>query len=183
MLAPVLIAPPDDLPASLDLAKLHLRVDHDDDDVLISSLINAAVDHLDGWTGVLGRCLVEQVWRQDFDALAPCLPLQLGPVIEIVSVKYVDDRGDVQTLDPDGYRLRSDAGGRWRLDLTSWPSSRTASVTYKAGFNVVPPAITTAILMLVAHWYANREAAAAGDLATVPMAVDALVVPYRRVGV
>ena len=141
MLAPVLIAPPDDLPASLDLAKLHLRVDHDDDDVLISSLISAAVDHLDGWTGVLGRCLVEQVWRQDFDALAPCLPLQLGPVIEIVSVKYVDDRGDVQTLDPDGYRLRSDAGGRWRLDprhgrhrgrrrhLQGWVQRRTAAIT------------------------------------------------------
>lgn len=183
MFAPVLVTPPADAPVSLDVAKMHLRVDHDDDDVLISTLIQAAAGHLDGWIGILGRCLAEQTWRQDFDTLAPCLPLPLGPVMEIVRVDYVDDVGDVRTLDPDIYRLRSDAGGRWRLDLTSWPSSRFASVTYKAGFKVVPPAITTAILMLVAHWYANREAAAAGDLAIVPMAVDALVAPFRRVGV
>lgn len=183
MLAPVLITPPEDVPVSLDVAKMHLRVDHDDDDVLISSLIKAAVDHLDGWTGVLGRCLLEQTWRQNFDTLARCMPLPLGPVIEIVSVDYFDANGSEQTMDPDDYLLRTDAGGRSVLELKSWPSSRSASVTYKAGFSVVPVAITTAILMLVAHWYANREAAAAGDLATVPMAVDALLAPYRRVGV
>lgn len=183
MLAPVLITPPGDLPVSLDLAKMHLRIDHDDDDVLISSLINTAVDHLDGWTGVLGRCLVEQAWRQDFDALARCLPLPLGPVIEIVSVDYVDANGSEQTMDPGDYLLRTDAGGRSVIELKLWPSSRSASVTYKAGFSTVPAAITTAILMLVAHWYANREATVPGDIAIMPMAVDSLLAPYRRVGV
>lgn len=201
MLAPVLVAPPEQFPVSLDAAKLHLRVDHDDDDVLIASLIQAAIDHLDGWNGILGRCLAEQTWRQDFDTLAPCLPLPLGPVIEIVSVDYVDINAQARTLSSESYSLRIDAGGRAQIDLTSWPSSISASATYRAGYvtipetpadgespaipaeSTVPAAIKTAITMLVGHWYANREATMTGVLSMVPMAIDALVSPYRRVGV
>uniref|UniRef100_UPI002AFFC390 head-tail connector protein n=1 Tax=Hoeflea sp. TaxID=1940281 RepID=UPI002AFFC390 len=85
---PVLVTPPAILPVSLAEARLHLRVDEDADDTLITSLIGAAVDHLDGWTGILGQCLVEQEWRQDFDAFASCLSLPLGPVTSITSVDY-----------------------------------------------------------------------------------------------
>jgi len=67
MYAPIRTTPPATLPVSLTEAKLHLRVDHDDEDLLIEGLIGAATDHLDGWTGILGRCLEEQEWRQDFD--------------------------------------------------------------------------------------------------------------------
>ncbi|MFP5432845.1 MAG: head-tail connector protein [Alphaproteobacteria bacterium] len=41
-----------------------------------------------------------------------------------------------------------------------------------------------AILLLVGHWYANREAVVTGTIATqLPMAVDALLAPLRRVGI
>lgn len=42
--------------------------------------------------------------------------------------------------------------------------------------------VTLAMLMLVAHWYRNREAvteAAAMGSKTLPLAVDALIGPYR----
>ena len=39
-------------------AKAHCRVDTSDDDTLIASLVKAATAHLDGWSGILGRCLV-----------------------------------------------------------------------------------------------------------------------------
>ena len=58
-------------------------------------------------------------------------------------------------------------------------------MTYVAGVadSAVPAPIKHAILLMVGHWYANREAVAPGQMHEVPMAVDALIRPYRRVGV
>lgn len=197
MHSPVLVTPPDMLTVSLAEAKAHLRVDHDDDDTLIASLIRAAVDHLDGWTGILGRCLVEQTWRQDFDHFRPCLRLPLGPVISISSVTVGGD-----TLDPSSYAIRTDAGGRARVEFDGVTARGSASVVYKAGYptipevpadgdtpaipakSTVPPALKVAIMLLVGTWYANRETMVVGaTVESLPFAVDALIAPYRRVGV
>lgn len=45
--------------------------------------------------------------------------------------------------------------------------------------------INQACLMLIAHWYANRETVGANmvNIATMPYAVDFLLQPYRRMGV
>lgn len=44
--------------------------------------------------------------------------------------------------------------------------------------------VETAILMLIAHWYANREAViTSGGSATVDLAVEAFLQPYRIYGV
>lgn len=44
--------------------------------------------------------------------------------------------------------------------------------------------IETAMLMLVGHWYANREAVITnGSSSTVDLAVDSLLQPYRIYGV
>lgn len=44
--------------------------------------------------------------------------------------------------------------------------------------------ITTAMLLLINHWYVNREAVVIGvSVATLPMAVESLLWPYRRLGV
>ncbi|MBB3142198.1 head-tail connector protein [Halomonas organivorans] len=41
--------------------------------------------------------------------------------------------------------------------------------------------LTTAMLLLIGHWYENREAVALGTIATeLPMAVQALISPYRH---
>jgi uncharacterized phiE125 gp8 family phage protein len=64
---PVLVTPPVAAPVSLAEAKAHLRVDFDDEDALISGLIDAATQHLDGWSGVLGRALMPQTWEMSLD--------------------------------------------------------------------------------------------------------------------
>jgi hypothetical protein len=58
MLKPVRTVPPAEMPVSLDEAKLHCRVDHNAEDAHITGLIAAAATHLDGWSGILGRALV-----------------------------------------------------------------------------------------------------------------------------
>lgn len=196
MRRPVLVTAPDIQPVSLAEAKLHLRVDHDDDDVLIGGLIRAATEHLDGWTGILGRCLVDQEWRQDFDAFASCLSLPLGPCISITSVTI---GGDV--VDSGSYALSTDAGGRAHVVFDGVSGSGAVSVVYKAGYETIPavpadgetpvvPARSTvpeplkiAILLLVGHWFQNRDTAATASINELPFAVDALISPYRRVGV
>lgn len=57
-----LVGPTDDV-VPLDDLKEHLRVSHDDEDLLIQGLADAATSWLDGWGGVLGRCIMPQTWR------------------------------------------------------------------------------------------------------------------------
>lgn len=42
--------------------KLYLSVDHDDWDTMIASMISEAVADIDGWGGILGRCIMPQTW-------------------------------------------------------------------------------------------------------------------------
>lgn len=189
MLAPVRTSAASETPVSLAEAKAHLRVDHTDDNTLITALINAATDHLDGWSGVLGRALVTQTWRQDFGSFTGKLRLPLKPVASVSGVTYYDTDNAQQTLATSVYELLTDDAGPYlalKVDQT-WPGteSRAAavSVTFVAGVAAadVPAAIKAAMLLMIGHLYENREAVAEGSFAVMPMAVDALIAPYRRV--
>lgn len=181
---------------SLDEIKRHVNAsDFDDDNTLLGVLVQAATDHLDGWTGILGRCIVSQDWRQDFGCWPACRDLRL-PFHDVTSVvvKYSDTNDADQTVSDSLYETLSDARGafvrlRETFDAPAFNDQRSdpIRVSFTSGFgapDAVPAAIKVAIMMLAAHWYANREAVAIGDTAApLPMAVDALIAPYRRVGV
>ncbi|WP_173935107.1 head-tail connector protein [Chelativorans sp. Marseille-P2723] len=193
---PVLITPPAIQPITLAEAKLHLRVDHNDEDALIESLIRAATEYLDGWTGILGRCLVEQVWRQDHDRFARQMIIPLGPVIAVQSLTWRDPAGQLSTIPSGSYDLRIDEAGnaviRFDADYafpTNLHESRAVGITFKAGYetkpgppstSTVPDPLKVAILLLVGHWYQNREAVSTTGMASLPFAVEALIAPYRR---
>lgn len=192
MYTPRLVTPPAEYPVSLAEAKAHLRVDHDEEDALISAYIAAATSHLDGITGILGRCLVTQTWVQEFDAPAGVLSLPLAPVASITSVEYLDVAGVWQTVAPENYGLlqASPPGPAVLIDLgyvfpaTGFPSP-SARVTFVAGSapSDVPPAIKTAILLMVGDSYRFRETVAVGPATTLAVAatVDRMLTPFRRV--
>lgn len=187
MYRPVLTAAPASTPVSLAEAKAQCRVDHGDDDELITRLIAAATSLLDGWTGILGRCIFTQTWRQDFDRFSHCLRLPLFPVASISSVKY-DDADDVeQTVTSTNYVLLVDELGAYVefIDTYAFPQIHhqrpAVRVAYVAGEAAPPGAIRHAMLLLIEHWYDNRGALAAPDQsAPLPFAVDALLAPFRR---
>lgn len=195
-LPPALVTPPSGDIVSLAEAKQHLRVDHDLDDSVIEALLAAAVGHLDGYTGILGRCLLTQVWR-DVGHRWPAsriLPLRLSPVTAIVSVTARDSDGTVVTLAAGtDYRLISGLSYNPFIflerdavlpSLANEPDA--LAVTYTAGYgaaSAVPPAIRHAILLMVGDMYRFTESAGPGQMASVPMSttVERLLAPYRRV--
>lgn len=188
---PTLVTGPETAPVTLAEARAHCRVDSDVDDPLLSALILAAVSHLDGWSGVLGRCLISQTWRQTFDAFGVLgLPF---PTETVTAISYVDPAGSVQMLAPTAYVLRHVPGGSCVEPApgSAWPladsGAEGVAVTFVAGYGPaasdVPAAIRQAILLLVGHWYENREGAVLGTVATeLPLAVSALIGSYRVVG-
>lgn len=193
MLAPVLETAPAVLVDLAD-AKRHCRVEHDEENALITSLVAAATSHLDGWDGVLrGRALGTQTWRQDFTCFADRISLPLAPVQSVTSIKYYDFDGVLQTVAPADYALFEDALSPYvcLASGASWPASvqsrvNAVQIVFLAGYvdvGKVPDPIKQAILLLVGHWYENREAVNVGNITTeLPMAVAALIAPYRRIG-
>lgn len=185
---PVLVTPPADPVVTLAEAKAHCRVDSSDDDDLITALVAAATSHLDGWSGILGRALMPQTWEVSFDCFpAREIRIPLGPVASVTSVKYVDTDGVTQTVSSDDYETDLTGVEGWVVPVADfdWPETmdtvNAVTVRWVAGTGC-PPAIKQAVLLLVGHWYENREASANSNLVALPMAVDALIAPLRRVG-
>lgn len=191
-LRPARITPPSALPVSLEEAKAHLRVDTTDEDLLITALIQSVTEHLDGWSGTLGRCLVEQTWTAKFSAF-PCaglirLPLAPFAPSPAIVVTYIDDAGASQTLSSSKYQAFEDDLGPM-LGLVAgetWPTTKETpdAVTVEAKFGYgdpkdVPASIKAAVLLMVGDLYINREAKISNKLITNQTAAM-LLAPYRR---
>lgn len=198
MYRPIPVTPPAIKPVTLAEAKAHLDVSYTTRDTQITALIGAATAHLDGWTGILGRVLCEQTWRQDFDRFARVLRIPLAPVISITSVKYDDADGVEQTVAAENFDLLLDDLGPYVefVDAYSFPalSDRRPAlrVSYLAGYpnsgtapnqtSTVPDDIKHAILLMVRHWFDNPSAVSVGVPAqNMPLAVDALLAKHRRI--
>lgn len=190
MLLPVRTVPPAELPVSIDEARLHLRVDHTDEDTLIEGLIFAATEALQEETR---RAFITQTWRVDFCGFYEPLKLPYAPVQSITSVQYFDATNASATVASSNYALVPDALGP-RVDVVygaTWPSSvysrpDAVRVTFVAGYGGpqdVPPPLRAALLLMIGDLYAYRETVAVGVSATeIPMSatVKALVSAYRR---
>ncbi|MES2173851.1 MAG: head-tail connector protein [Pseudomonadota bacterium] len=170
-------------PVTLPQAKAHCRVLSDDEDGLIAALITAAREWVENFTG---HILVQREVTQRLSCFR--YPrLFAWPIADdaTITATYVDSDGATQTLT--GARLIF--GNGW-TELaaafgSTWPTSYgPATVTVEAGYPTaadVPQSMKQAILLLVAHWFANREAVSDKTMTEVPMAVEALCRPYRMV--
>jgi len=187
----VLAAGPDTEPVTTAEAKNYCRVDTGitEDDTLIGVLVTAARQLVELYTG---RSLVTQTWELALDNFPAGSSVELprGPVQSVTSIKTYDDEDNESTFASGNYLVDTSLG---RVSLNHdavWPTDlrSTASVliTYVAGYgdaaSDVPAALRQAILMLVGHWYENREAVVTGTIAAeVPFTVAALLGHYKRV--
>jgi uncharacterized phiE125 gp8 family phage protein len=159
--------------------KAQCRIDHSTDDDLITRLISAARDCIDGPNGI-GIAMVSQQWRLSLDYMPGHIWIPMGPVMSIDTLTYLDDGGVRRTLDSDEYTWRKELFGAWIKPVYNgtWPTVRSdfdsVQVTFTAGFpgtsdspvtlENVPASLIHAQLMLIGHWYENRETSVIGEV-------------------
>lgn len=156
-------------PVSLEEAKLSLRVDGDGDDELIEFYISAARSYIERVSRPAMVMMTQTcVYVADAFPDGDTLELRPYPLQSVTSVVYTDAAGGSHTISPSDYLVDTvSQPGRIRLKATaSWPGVTLAvmngfAVTFVAGYggvgSSVPLELRQAILLLVAHWYENRE--------------------------
>ena len=189
-MALVPITPPTLEPVTLADAKAHLRVDATDEDALISRLITGARSELER---SLGRALITQSWTYLLDAWphSYAVPLPLAPVQSIESVRIYGPDDSSSVLPPGSYLLDG-LGSPARLirrGTLPWAAPQRLgngiAIDFTAGHGSlptdVPAALRIATLILIAHWYENRQLAdtGGGAGASLPPMVRDLIDPYR----
>lgn len=165
-------------------AKAHLNVDRAVEDALIAGYVKAAVQHIDGPDGWLGRALKTQTLEARLDSFAEAIALPCPPIISLTSVKYIDGLGVEATMPSANYEL---LGAELHLITGArWPNARwqreAVRVRYQAGYTELPAPIRAAILLMVGDLYAQRETFVTGTISSsIPMStrVDDLLAPYR----
>jgi len=162
----VRVSAPAALPISVAEAKAQMRVEGNDDDTIIERLVNAAVAFVDV-QGVLGRAMITQTWGEWIAPNPSTVMLSLGPVQSVSAIKYYDVDGVLQTATLADFNV---FGTPNRITITpktgkAWPTTQTRDdaikIEYVIGYgnaaSDVPQTVRHALLMLVAHWYENRE--------------------------
>jgi uncharacterized phiE125 gp8 family phage protein len=172
-----LITAPAVEPVTLAEAKAHCRVEHSEEDALITSIIVSAREQAEHITG---RPLITQTWEAVLDEFPIC-EVRLGKanVLSITSVKYLDLDGVEQTMSSGLYMLDAeDSADCWLHPAinTNWPSTQDIvnavrvrfACGYGAAASAVPQSVKDWIKLTVAHYYANRESVAVNNLAELP---------------
>jgi uncharacterized phiE125 gp8 family phage protein len=116
------------------------------------------------------------------------------PLIGVLAIRYIDPDGVQQTLDSTKYIVDGDSEPARLFPGpagASWPSvlfvPNAVQIDFISGYDSapsvigpdVPKGIITAILMLVANWYENREAATPGSFGEIPNHIAMLLWSHR----
>lgn len=182
MSAPFLVSPPDVLPVTLEQAKQHLRIDHNDDDDLIMNYLHGAISYLDGYSGIMGRALAPQVWQQNFPPGIGVFCLSLGPAQELIRVSCIDPGNQLIEQDISLFSLQGTSKGS-QVTAYSLPALArrpdAVQIQYRAGYadaESIPNAVRVAILFLVQRFYDGADKSVDADI---DRAVSNLIAPFR----
>lgn len=176
-------------PVTLAEAKHHCRVDGNEDDAYIASLIAASREWVEDY---IDRTLVRTQWQMRLDQFPTEIELPRPPMIAPagtstpVTLTYtVNQTGQTATLSTASYRVDADSTpGRLRnLYGGTWPSNlddpNSITVTWYAGYGesgaAVPTRAKHAMLMLLGTWYERRTAVDSVSATEVPFGVKSLL--------
>jgi uncharacterized phiE125 gp8 family phage protein len=182
----------DELVVTLAEMKTHLRIEQSftEDDDYIEALILAAQTEVESITW---RYLNENTvsfsdgaWPED-----NIIYLVRGPVWKVESFTYKNTDGDDVAMSTGvdyNFDIYNEIG---RVNLITRPTLNTEvlnpiTITYKTRFNVnddsniIPQSIKTAIKLMGAHWYENRQDVQVGQsVADVPKTSEWILNPYK----
>jgi uncharacterized phiE125 gp8 family phage protein len=171
-------------PLSLAEAKRWLRVDHADDDGLISTLIQSAREMVEARTG---RALMAQTWRVTLDDWPDSyrIALPLLPVLSITAVRVISAAGQGAVLASASYTLEVQSDPPVLAVSTPLPPGRLRNgieidvvAGYGAAASDCPETLRQAMRLMLGAAYARRgpDQGAAEDIAS---EVEALLAPFR----
>lgn len=172
-------------PISLAEVRQHLRLPENEvEDNLLMSLITTARAYCEQYTR---RALSEQTLEIYLDRfpiqgsiILPCPPLR-----SVTEIGYKDGSGNETILQTSNTVVDTDCepgrvmpafGSTWPV-FTPFPSS-PIRIRFVAGYEDLPAAIRLAMLLLVGHWYENREATGTASI-EINFSAHALLAPYR----
>lgn len=193
----------------VQVVQQQLRVVNDDDLLHLTGLIyaatNAVEQHigralvqqgweltLDSWPKPEGD--VPSVWQdgvRDMASATGIIRLPRAPVLSVTEVRYFNSAGTSTVLASSEYQVDA-ASSPARLAPAYgkvWPAVQprlaAITITYLAGYgtswNDVPEDIRLAIMMMVAHFYENREAVIVGaSPSELMLGFEWLLMPYTR---
>lgn len=177
----------DEYPVSLAEAKTHLRVDLSDDDNYIESLIIMATHVVEQYTRLF---IVENTVDVYYDQFPDYFNLQYGNLQTVVHLKYYDTDNSQQTLDSSNYEMDKYAQPAlvYRAKGVNWPETYdrpnavhlrfTGGIEFQEYDAKLPRPLKHAILLLIGHFYENRQTVADKVQYQIPMTVEYLLNPF-----
>ncbi len=174
------VTPPAQMVSTAD-AKLHLRVDHSEDDARITSLIAAATADIEAATQ---RRFMEQELEWVLSRWVYPMRLPVAPVASVESVTYADEALGATVLGTSYYRVAPDGEGKiiTATDGSVWPvldpdAAERVVVAFTAGEDAAPKEAIEACKLLVEYYYESRDwpLAASG----LPQVVESLIASLR----
>lgn len=149
-----LITPPVGMPVTIEEARIAARVDGTALDAQVEAWVRGITDYAEQY---LQRAIIMQTWRVTLDQFPDAIELVMPPLIAVQHLKFIDELGVEQTLDPQDYVVDSVSEPAYLVPApgTSWPATNgewvnAMWVDYTCGYGDgpenVPPAIKSFIL-------------------------------------
>ena len=174
---------------SLEEAKLHVRQDGSADDDLILGLIELARNYVEETCNL---ALINQTWDLYLDhfPVGDEFVVPKWPLVSVTGIYYTAEGASEATFASGNYVVDAyRQPGRVVLDdSAAWPGNELIVVNgvrirFVAGFGAagsnVPRMIRQAMLLMIGHWYENRESTREKAILPIPMGVDSLLWNYR----
>jgi uncharacterized phiE125 gp8 family phage protein len=172
---------PVEYPITPEDVKANSRIDSNDEDLLINGLIAAAVARAEMETG---RAFAPQSWDLVLSAFPDGdIEIPLGPISDHVEITYADEGGGEQTISPDDFYVDTASADGRIVPVDSWPVAADRPNSVRVHFEVgatCPNDVKQALLLMVGHWYAQRETASDKPMQEVPLASTGLLALHRR---
>jgi uncharacterized phiE125 gp8 family phage protein len=175
-----LITPPATEPIGLQEAKDQLNRTDSADDQLIEMIISEARDYIEGKAS---KALLTQTWDQSMDGFpwsvyspfagnADWIELRRAPVQSVTSITYIDSTGTPNVWPSSNYvaalvgeppRIVPAFGKVW--PAVALQPLEGVIVRFVAGYTsaaLIPGRYREAQMLMIGHWYQNREAVLTG---------------------
>ncbi len=184
----ILLTPPAVEPVLLADAKAYLRVEHDDDDDVISGLIAGARLQIEAQTR---RALITQTWQLRRDSWPGDGRLMVvpAPLREIVAARTYDAAGAAHAIDLQAFTIDA-AAALAVIGFVPWSLSAPGrapagiEIDVETGYGDAPAEVPQPLRRRSNSW--SRTGTRIGDrslpgqsVAVLPATVAAMIAPYR----